>query len=603
MQLINYITISNFKGFGENVHIDFSQPSVLIGPNNSGKTSVLQALAMWNLGIKTWVKEKSGGKSKSRMGTSINRLNITQVPIKEAKFFWQNANIRTGKINTQLKITIGLLYQNRIEECTIIFTYFNAESIYCFPEESSINTPGLLDFASKLEVKILYPMSGIAREEPLIQEGRIDVLIGQGQTSEVLRNICYKIIENDINNNTDDWAKVVDLMQKLFNISLSKPYFNTSQGTVELSYSTAKINAKKGGLDISLSGRGQQEMLLLISYLYTHKGAVLLMDEPDAHLEILRQKQVFSVLKHLAEENQNQLIIATHSEVILDEAADNNLVLMLDAEVINLSDSPQKKAIKSSLKDYGLEHYYKARVCKAVLYIESSTDIEMLRAFAKKINHQALAILDGKLYSYYVQDDNPSGTLDNEIKVSSGYFNKAKRHFQAIKSCVDEFKGIGVFDSDNTGKTDETNADLKLLYWKKYELENYFAYPYVITSFLTTFFNKQRKTPLEIGALNSEIEGAINQVILSELFENNKVDLENYLRLEDGLGKVVFKNLIQNKKASKFLEMCFKEISDRLKMPIVLNKGKFHELIPFLNSQDIDDEIKQKLDVLVEQLR
>ncbi len=519
MQLINYVRISNFKGFGENVIIDFSQPSVLIGPNNSGKTTVLQALAMWSVGIKTWFREKGTGKSKSKMGKSINRLSITQVPIKESKYFWQNANVRTGTVNTELKITVGLVFKGEIQECTMIFTYFNSESIYCFPEDTSKNIDGLLEYASNLEIKILYPMSGIAREEPLIQEGRIDVLVGQGQTSEVLRNICYKIVENDEKNHTDDWKLVTNLMKKLFNITLVKPYFNMTQGTVELSYQTDEIKSKKGSLDIGLSGRGQQEMLLLISYLYTHKGAILLLDEPDAHLEILRQKQVFSVLKHLAEENGNQIIIATHSEVILNEAADNNLMLLLDREAINLSDS-SKKTIKSALKDYGLEHYYKAKVCKSILYIEGNTDIEMLRAFALKLKHLAINLLDDKLYSYYVADNESSNSLENDINIASGYYKSAKNHFQAIQKCVSDFKGIGIFDNDN--RMDELRPELALLYWRKYELENYFALPYIVEDYVAKYFENHGKTEIELGPIRDVTVEAINQAILTEFLNSNQ---------------------------------------------------------------------------------
>ncbi len=39
-----------------------------------------------------------------------------------------------------------------------------------------------------------------------------------------------------------------------------------------------------------------------------NKKGVILLDEPDAHLEILRQRQVFALLRHLAEENGNQII-------------------------------------------------------------------------------------------------------------------------------------------------------------------------------------------------------------------------------------------------------------------------------------------------------
>ncbi len=602
MQLINYVRISNFKGFGENITIDFSQPSVLIGPNNSGKTTVLQALAMWSVGIKTWFREKGTGKSKSKMGKSINRLNITQVPIKEAKYFWQNANVRTGTVNTELKISVGLVFKGEIQECTMIFTYFNSESIYCFPEDTSKNIEGLLEYASNLEIKILYPMSGIAREEPLIQEGRIDVLIGQGQTSEVLRNICYKIVENDEKNQTDDWKLVTTLMKKLFNITLVKPYFNMAQGTVELSYQTDEIKSKKGSLDIGLSGRGQQEMLLLISYLYTHKGAILLLDEPDAHLEILRQKQVFSVLKHLAEENGNQLIIATHSEVILNEAADNNLTLLLNGQAINLADDSSKKTIKSTLKDYGLEHYYKAKICKSILYVEGSTDIEMLRTFALKLKHSAINLLDDKLYSYYTNDSDLSMSLENQIDKTSGYYKKAKMHFQAIKNCVPDFNGIGIFDSDNANRIDEIKPELVLLYWRKYELENYFAFSYVIEDYVENYFKQQRKTDVELGNIKNITKEAINQAILTELLNSNQEALRSYEMATGELQRELFKSFLINRKASQFLEVCFKNISEKFKLPIILSKGNYYELISFVNQKDIEPEIKEKLDYLVQYL-
>lgn len=602
MELISYVTISNFKGFGEDITVNFSQPSILIGPNNSGKTTVLQALAMWNMGIKTWFREKGGGKSKSKRGTSINRLNITQVPIKEARFFWQNGTVRTGTVNNELKITVGLVFRGEVKPCTIIFTYFNTESIYCFPDENSIHIEGLLAHASTLEIKILYPMSGIAREEPLIQEGRIDVLIGQGQTSEVLRNLCYKIVENDKNENTDDWQRVTNLMKQLFHIFLTKPFFNTAQGTVELSYQTDEIKGKKGGLDIGLSGRGQQEMLLLIAYLYTHKGAILLLDEPDAHLELLRQKQVFSVLKHLAIENGNQLILATHSEVILNEAAENNLTLLLDGKAINLSENGLKNTIKSTLRDYGLEHYYKARICKSVLYTEGSTDIEMLRAFAIKLNHRAKEVLDAKIYSYYTADNEPFASLTKDINQASGYYNNAKKHFKAIQSCIPEFKGIGIFDSDNERRTDEITPNRALLYWRKYELENYFALPYVINKYVINYLEKQGRTSIEIEQEKQQITIEIDKVILTELLNNNQKALDDFNLLPSELKKEVFKNTLSNHKGSRFLEKCFSAISARLDIPLILSKGNFYELIAFIELEDINLEITEKLNYLVEYL-
>ena len=54
-------------------------------------------------------------------------------------------------------------------------------------------------------------------------------------------------------------------------------------------------------LDLASSGRGLQQVLLLLAHLYTHPGSVLLLDEPDAHLEILRQRQIYQVLTETAD--------------------------------------------------------------------------------------------------------------------------------------------------------------------------------------------------------------------------------------------------------------------------------------------------------------
>jgi len=55
--MLTKITIRNFKCFKE-VVVDLASPVVFIGPNNSGKTSALQALALWEEGIKKWIEKR-----------------------------------------------------------------------------------------------------------------------------------------------------------------------------------------------------------------------------------------------------------------------------------------------------------------------------------------------------------------------------------------------------------------------------------------------------------------------------------------------------------------------------------------------------------------
>ena len=79
--MLTKLTIRNFKRFGE-VEIELGNPVVFIGPNNSGKTSAMQALALWDVGLKRW-NEKRLGKStpEKRPGVTVNCRDLVAVPV------------------------------------------------------------------------------------------------------------------------------------------------------------------------------------------------------------------------------------------------------------------------------------------------------------------------------------------------------------------------------------------------------------------------------------------------------------------------------------------------------------------------------------------
>jgi len=54
--MLTKLTIKNFKRFDE-AEVDLGKSVVLIGPNNSGKTTALQALALWELGLRRWTEK------------------------------------------------------------------------------------------------------------------------------------------------------------------------------------------------------------------------------------------------------------------------------------------------------------------------------------------------------------------------------------------------------------------------------------------------------------------------------------------------------------------------------------------------------------------
>lgn len=269
---------------------------------------------------------------------------------------------------------------------------------------------GLIEYAASLNVELLYPMSGLETEEPILQPGRIGVLLGQGQTAQVLRNLCLMVAKDQ----PDDWARIAQLMQRLFAVELGAPQ-ETARGAIDLQYRQANV---KETLDVSMSG-GLPADAADFAYLYSHKRSVLLVNEPDAHLEILRQKQVYVLLRDIASENESQVVMVTHSEVILDEALDHNVTLLLDGKVNDLA---AKQDIRNTLKHFGAEHYVKARERGYVLYVEGGTDLDMLRALAVAFQHDAAALWDKHINSFYVQNNYPIKSLESELERVEGGF-------------------------------------------------------------------------------------------------------------------------------------------------------------------------------------
>lgn len=579
MKKIHYLKIQNFKLFQQTITIELDQPSVLIGPNNSGKTTVIQALALWRLGITKWYEARFNSKKSSSI--ALNRLDIPPIPVPHAKYFWQNLSLRQKKVPIVMTISVGVEYNGQVIECSLNFKYSSSEVIYFQPTEDCINNKPLLKYLNELKIEILYPIGGIAVEEPLLQEGRINVLIGEGKTSDVLRNFCYRIIENDEKYNTKDWQEITQLMQRLFQINLKKPTYLNSRGSIELKYSTVSM---KNGLDIAVAGRGQQQVLLLISYLFLHKNTVLLLDEPDAHLEILRQRQIFMLLNHIAEKHDNQIIIATHSEVILENAIESNLVMLIDGEANNLAKKP---VIKKALKDFGIEHYYKAKITQNILYVEGSTDIEMLKAFADLLDHPAKNFLTNKLNYYFVKDSEPQASFEKEIDKATGSYHSHKEHFYALKAVIPTLNGIAIFNGDNRQQNDDIKNDLITVYWKKYELENYFILPEVIEAFVKAHNNSSTKMKL--------LKEAINKAILVDIFNNDKQAYTAYLKLDAALQRQTFINNANHKKLSAFLDHVWENFAALTNEPRLLNKGQYYQLIQYLPKDMVDAEVSEKL--------
>lgn len=597
VQLFNYIEIERFKRFESMQRIDLSHPAVMIGPNNCGKTSVLQALALWSMGLKTWFSARRDSSASERTAVRLNRLSIVSVPVQRTRLFWHNARVREGQQPIHMNISVGLEFEGRERKLTMRFRSSSDELAYCEPvpedDEAGLDFE-FLKHAAMINVELLYSMSGIETEEPIIQPGRIDVLLGLGQTAQVLRNLCLMVWRE----HRDDWVEIQEHMRRLFGVDLLEPKEDPARGTVELTYRQSDV---KVDLDISMAGRGFLQLLLLFSYLYSHKKSVILIDEPDAHLEILRQRQVYVLLRDLAQKNGSQVVLATHSEVILNESLDTNLTLILEGEAMDLATVDQ---IKSTLRHFGAEHYVRAKQSSHVLYLEGSTDLDMLRGFAQATEHPVAEKLEKlhELNIYYIRDNDPGveQSIDHELsRVEGGYGHSPKKHFFGLRGMIPNLAGLAIRDVDSSQKTENEAGGLRELFWKRYEAENYF-----ITPELLMHYAKENLQDLELfDGFSQQIEKTIKELLLKRVFDGSDDDLAAYWSADTQQKNLIWRTATERLKLSDFAEEFFRQIAARTGTSMLLKKARLFELIGHKSMVELNGEVREKLDALQELLQ
>ncbi|MBF2754569.1 MAG: AAA family ATPase [Gammaproteobacteria bacterium AqS3] len=570
--MLTKLTVENFKRF-EKFEIELGSSVLFVGPNNSGKTSALQALALWETGVKAWyVKRGTSSQRKKPTGVALNRTVILPIPVPELRLLWHQLRVRSVKKvkgkNVQKNIPIRITAEGEDKEgkwsCGMEFSYAGSEILYCRPIVSGDQDEGqpvIPLCALNVNMALLPPMSGLVADEDSIETGTVNVRIGQGQTAEILRNICYQVFTKT----PESWEKIVEKIREIFGVTLNPPEHLDHLGQITMAYREQGDSKLK--LDLSSAGRGMLQTLLILGYMYSRPGAVLLFDEPDAHLEILRQREIYQHIAETALETGGQFIAASHSEVLLDESArrDDTLIFFIGKKPKQV-DKPAQ--VIKSLKDYGLEDYYQAEQKGWILYLEGSTDLSILKAFAKKLDHkEAQEALDNTFFK-------PVGSNDPAFP---------QRHFYAMAEAYDnghkKFRGAALFDRLPENKLPASDKSIQYLEWQQREIENYFCFRETLVNWIKAMERQDDTPPLLQSLSVYKMEKQIDR-------------MEQALKVlneESPWGEDM-------KVSTEFLEPLF----NNLGLSKIIRKSNFHQLVEHIPDELISPEVTEKLDAIVE---
>ena len=489
--MIRKVVLKGFKRFGE---AEFTLPDhvVLAGPNNTGKTTLLQAIAAWELGFRKW-KELNNFNSR-RNGFSwqeLERLNFAAVSVRSFELLWTNRErSQTFEIGLQV---------DGLPMVTLEFRFHSAGSMEVRPK-ADVAGGVLQDKRLSFSSTFIPAMSGLARAEArLADQEAIDSALAQGRPGEVLRNLLFIAHKDDAG-----WRKLNATMERLFSCRLEVP----KSGAEVICEYRQGLSADAPRFDVASAGSGFLQVLLLLTLLVTQAKdgegqlRVLLIDEPDAHLHLLLQRSIYSELRLLVAGSQSQLFVATHSEMIVNNVEARELYLMFGTP--RLVSEDMKRAMGDALGVVTHSELLEAEGARGVLYTEDFTDVDVLKAFAQVLGDEvALKLLSREVVVKSSRAPLPEGL---------GEYTPAQ-HWTMLKLVRQELPALELLDGDAKNRADDLvtgNADrMQRVRWKRYEIESYLIHPGSLQRYV------ERRTGG--GALAQEAVRAMLQLLAGQL--------------------------------------------------------------------------------------
>ena len=295
--MLQRIHIENFKSL-KNVTLDLQRVNVFIGPNNSGKTNVLKALelSLHNEKINKLTKEQE------------KRLNFNFDPFSTPNLF---VKYRTNEddslpIERELHIMIGRFPNNT-------FKFKNSENFFLVSNFTSYFGNTLLYFINSNSLTKPYPLlSGnqTVNEDASNLVAFLDFLRDQHpdlfQKIQSDLNFCIpELTQIRFENVTPTENDVKIFGDKTFKrLGLFDKTHNTVFWSDELS-------------------EGVLYFLALLCIIHQpNPPKLLLLEEPERGIHPRRIKEVIGFIKQLAYEKEIQVIMTTHSPLVLDEFAE-----------------------------------------------------------------------------------------------------------------------------------------------------------------------------------------------------------------------------------------------------------------------------------------
>ena len=498
--MIHKVELKKFKRFKNQViNLKSKGITVLAGGNNSGKSTLLHAIAVWEF-CKLIIRIEKGEdylyKENEGQGLGLSAEEFLPIAIPSLKHMW--TNLKTQKEGEDidgynLKIKCFWNYEDEEKYLEISLSLVNDRLFV------KVTDSNLVDGDKIPNAAYLPTFAGILERENKVSLAERRKLIGKGLAGSVLRNLLLELYEKnkvgrielkgartkirtaDLKKfkTTDPFEILLKNIRDIFRTGLRIKDFN------DLYHTSIKIDSYKGEYtergvfkkhslynyrDLMVEGSGFLQWLNVFTLSLNPTIDIVLLDEPDAHLHPSLQLNMIKELENVSEKSSKQILLATHSSEII-KVIEPEYILNVNNSLRYLQEDSQKVGLLAGIGSDYSPHLDKVKRTKKILFLEGEIDYKLLCKVGELIG---------------------SPISKDIVKwISASSHKERKQLFIELKKEIPELIGLSIRDMDDEGLNSvgedlvdkghsNQRDDFRLLKWKRRNVENYLILPNII---------------------------------------------------------------------------------------------------------------------------
>jgi AAA15 family ATPase/GTPase len=298
MSSLQSVRVQRFKKINDAL-FDLDGINVLVGANNSGKSSIIQGLH-FAIGVLQSLKLANG--DIRRDASTLSPTQLIYSPSESVYCLGNGGELRTDEAQA---IAVNFTLKNG-ESCEVKIRKGKNRNISVAVD--SVETARTISDL-KTPFSIFSPgLAGIAKSETYVSDGVLLRTLARGDANLVLRNILLRLSDKP------EWDTFIQDLHEVFpGTGIKVNFLPETYEHIQVMLST-----ESGEVPIELAGTGVLQAAQILSYIHRFSPRLIVLDEPDSHLHPNNQRLLCKLLRTIAEERNTQVLLTTHSRHVVD---------------------------------------------------------------------------------------------------------------------------------------------------------------------------------------------------------------------------------------------------------------------------------------------